>query len=127
MRQDSVQIVDTAYLSYADMRFRDAPGRWWTLMEWVQSQPPTTRVVDVWVQAGKTEQVPVRLIALRLPEEVVQRRKRRANREVERRPHSADQATNPGSACAGNSSCSGSCASRRAKLTGGEAASRSAS
>jgi len=45
-------------------------------------------VVQQWVQAGKQEQVPVRLIALRLPEEVVQRRKRRANRTVERRPRS---------------------------------------
>ena len=104
--QDSLQIVDTAYLSYADMRmasqhrrfwitgvkadmcFRDAQGRWWNLTEWVHSQPTDTQVVDVWVQAGKTEQVPVRLLALRLPEEVVRRRKRRANREVERRPHS---------------------------------------
>jgi hypothetical protein len=40
------------------------------------------------VQAGKEEQVPVRLIALRLPPEVVQRRQERAHRTVERRPHS---------------------------------------
>ena len=103
---DSLRIVDTAYLSYADMRaasqsgqywitgvkadmrFRDQQGRWWNLTEWVASQPADTQVVDVWVRAGKEEQVPVRLIALRLPQEVVQRRKQRANREVERRPHS---------------------------------------
>lgn len=102
----SLRIVDTAYLSYADMRaasqtgrcwitgvkadmlFRDGRGRWWNLTEWVASQPAEAQVVDVWVQAGKVDQVPVRLIALRLPEEVVRRRKLRANREVERRPHS---------------------------------------
>ena len=32
---------------------------------------PEAQVVDVWVQAGKQDQVPVRVIALRLPEEVV--------------------------------------------------------
>ena len=40
------------------------------------------------MRAGKREQVPVRLIALRLPEEVIRRRKQRAKREVERRPRS---------------------------------------
>ena len=70
------------------MLFRDQQGRWWNLTEWVQSQPAEVQVVDVWVQAGKVDQVPVRLIALRLPEEVVQRRKLRAHREVERRPRS---------------------------------------
>ena|SRR5947209_3819285 len=101
---DSLRIVDTAYLSYADMRaasqsrrfwitgvkanmlFRGAQGRWWNLTEWVASQPADQHVVDVWVQAGKDDQVPVRLIALRLPEEVVRRRHQRATREVERRP-----------------------------------------
>jgi hypothetical protein len=103
---DSLHIVDTAYLSYADMRaasqsrrfwitgvkadmlFRDTQGRWWNLTDWVASQPADAQVIDVWVQAGKVDQVPVRLIALRLPKEVVQRRKLRAHREVERRPHS---------------------------------------
>jgi Transposase DDE domain len=103
---DSLQIVDTAYLSYADMRaasqsqrfwitgvkadmrFRDGQGCWWNLTEWVASQPAEAQVVDVWVQAGKEDQVPVRLIALRLPQEVVRRRQQRARREVERRPHS---------------------------------------
>jgi hypothetical protein len=102
-----LRIVDTAYLSYADMRaasqsrrywitgvkadmlFRDEQGRWWNLTEWVASQPSDTQVVDVWVQAGKADQVPVRLIAVRLPEEVVRRRRQRANREVERRPPSS--------------------------------------
>jgi hypothetical protein len=101
-----LRIVDTAYLSYAGMRaasrrrrfwitgvkasmvFRDAQGRWWTLTEWLGSQPPDQPVVDVWVQAGRLDQVPVRLIALRLPQEVVRRRKLRVNREVERRPRS---------------------------------------
>ncbi len=104
--QDSLRIVDTAYLSYADMRaasrsrrfwitgvkadmlFRDPQGRWWNLTEWLGSQPADQQVVDGWVQAGKEEQVPVRLIALRLPQEVVRRRKPRATREVERRPRS---------------------------------------
>jgi hypothetical protein len=103
---DSLRIVDTAYLSYADMRaasqsrrywitgvkadmlFRDRQGRWWNLVDWVGTQPEDVQVVDEWVQAGKADQVPVRLIALRLPKEVVDRRKQRANREVERRPHS---------------------------------------
>jgi hypothetical protein len=102
----SLRIVDTAYLSYADMRaasqsrrywisgvkadmlFRDGQGCWWKLTDWVGSQPAEAQVLDVWVQAGKQDQVPVRLIALRLPEEVVRRRRQRANREVERRPHS---------------------------------------
>ena len=104
--QDSLRIVDTAYLSYADMRaasqsrrywitgvkadmlFRDQQGRWWNLADWVASQPAEAQVVEQWVQAGKVDQVPVRLIALRLPKEVVQRRQQRATREVERRPHS---------------------------------------
>jgi hypothetical protein len=104
--EDSLRIVDTAYLSYADMRaasrsrrfwitgvkaslvFRDGQGRWWNLTEWLRSQPPDQQVVDVWVQAGRQDQVPVRLIALRLPQEVLRRRKLRVNREVERRPRS---------------------------------------
>src|SRR5205085_9877584 len=95
--EDSLRIVDTAYLSYADMRaasqsrrywitgvkadmlFRDGQGRWWNLTDWVGSQPAEAQVLDVWVQAGKQDQVPVRLIALRLPEEVVRRRRQRAN------------------------------------------------
>lgn len=103
---DSLRIVDTAYLSYADMRaasqsrhfwitgvkadmlFRDGQGRWWNLTEWLASQPAEAQEVDVWVQAGKTAQVPVRLIALRLPAEVRQRRKQRARHTVERRAHS---------------------------------------
>lgn len=102
--QDSLRIVDTAYLSYADMRaasqsrrfwitgvkadmlFADKQGRLWNLTQWLRSLPADEQVVDVWVRAGKHDQVPVRLIALRLPEEVVRRRKQRAKREVERRP-----------------------------------------
>jgi hypothetical protein len=72
----------------ADMRFRDAQGRWWNLTEWLGNQPADEQVVDVWVRAGKSDQVPVRLIALRLPAEVVRRRQQRATREVERRPGS---------------------------------------
>ena len=102
--EDSLRIVDTAYLAYADMRaasqsrrfwitgvkanmlFADRQGRLWNLTEWLRSLPADEQVVDVWVRAGKREQVPVRLIALRLPEEVLRRRKQRAKREVERRP-----------------------------------------
>ena len=104
--ENSLRIVDTAYLSYADMRaaslsrrfwitgvkadmlFADQQGRLWNLTEWLRSLPESEQVVEVWVRAGKREQVPVRLIALRLPEEVVRRRKQRAKREVERRPRS---------------------------------------
>src|SRR5205823_6000975 len=104
--EDSLRIVDTAYLSYADMRaasqsrrfwitgvkadmlFTDQQGRLWNLTEWLRSLPQSEQVVEVWVRAGKREQVPVRLIALRLPEEVLRRRKKRAKREVERRPRS---------------------------------------
>lgn len=103
---DSLQIVDTAYLSDADMRaakasqrywitgvkatmlFRDAQGCWWNLKQWLSQHPAGTEVVDVWVQAGKREQVPVRLIAVRLPSEARQRRGERASHTVERRPHS---------------------------------------
>jgi hypothetical protein len=104
--EDSLRIVDTAYLSYADMRaasqsrrfwitgvkadmlFADKQGRLWNLTEWLRSLPESEQVVEVWVRAGKRDQVPVRLIALRLPEEVLRRRKKRAKREVERRPRS---------------------------------------
>lgn len=104
--EDSLRIVDTTYLSYADMRaasqsrrywitgvkadmlFRDGQGRWWNLLDWVASRPEEAQQVDGWVQAGKAEQVPVRLVALRLPPEVLQRRAQRASRTVERRPHS---------------------------------------
>jgi hypothetical protein len=104
--EHSLRIVDTAYLSYADMRaasqsrrfwitgvkadmlFVDRQGRMWNLTEWLRSLPEDQQVADVWVRAGKREQVPVRLIALRLPKEVIQRRKQRANRDVERRPKS---------------------------------------
>src|SRR5438270_235794 len=104
--QDSLRIVDTAYLSYADMRaasqsrrfwitgvkadmlFSEKQGRLWNLTEWLRSLPESEQVVEVWVRAGKREQVPVRLIALRLPEEAIRRRKQRAKREVERRPRS---------------------------------------
>ena len=102
--EDSLRIVDTAYLSYADMRaasqsrrfwitgvkadmlFSDQQGRLWNLTEWLRSLAADEQVVEVWVRAGKREQVPVRLIALRLPEEAIRRRKKRAKREVERRP-----------------------------------------
>jgi Transposase DDE domain len=98
--EDSLRIVDTAYLSYADMRaasqsrrfwitgvkadmlFRDAQGRWWNLTEWLGSQPADAQVVDGWVQAGKADQVPVRL-----PAEVIGRRQQRATHTVERRSH----------------------------------------
>ncbi len=103
---DSLRIVDTAYLSYADMRtanrnrqfwitgvkadmrFRDQHGRWWNLTEWLGSRSADEEVIDEWVQAGLREQVPVRLIAMRLPAEALKRRQQRAKREVERRPHS---------------------------------------
>ncbi len=102
----SLRIVDTAYLTYAQMRaasqsqrfwitgvsadmlFADEHGRWWNLTEWLRAQASEEQVVDVWVRAGKQEQVPVRLIAVRLPAEVVQRRQQRANRDVERHPRS---------------------------------------
>lgn len=71
----------------AKMVFVDGPGRCWHLTEWVRSQPATQQVVDVWVRAGQREQVSVRLIALRLPQDVVQRRKQRANCRVAGRPH----------------------------------------
>ena len=104
--EDSLRIVDTAYLSYADMRaasqsrhfwitgvkadmlFSDQQGRLWNLTEWLRSLPADEQVVEVWVRAGKRDLAPVRLIALRLPKEVLQRRKKRAKREVERRPRS---------------------------------------
>src|SRR5438045_1023584 len=72
----------------ADMLFADRQGRLWNLTEWLRSLPQSEQVVEVWVRAGKREQVPVRLIARRLPNEVIQRRKKRAKREVERRPRS---------------------------------------
>src|SRR5947208_8140066 len=104
--EDSLRIVDTAYLSYADMRaasqsrrfwitgvkanmlFADRQGRLWNLTEWLRSLPADEQVVDVWVRAGRREQVPGRWIALRLPAEAIRRRKKRAKREVERRPRS---------------------------------------
>ena len=104
--EGSLRIVDTAYLAYADMRaasqsrrfwitgvkadmlFADQQGRLWNLTEWLRNLPADEQVVEVWVRAGKREQVPVRLIARRLPNEVIQRRKQRAKREVERRPRS---------------------------------------
>ena len=103
--EHSLRIVDTAYLTYASMRtasqtghywitgvkanmvFVDGQGRSWNLTEWLRSQPAQQQMVDVWVRAGQPEQVPVRLIALRLPQEVVQRRKQRANSRLEGRPH----------------------------------------
>src|SRR2546423_15229224 len=102
--ENSLRIVDTAYLSYADMRaaslsrrfwitgvkadmlFADQQGRLWNLTEWLRSLPESEQGVEEGVRAGKREQVPVRLLALRLPEEVLRRRKRRAKREVEGRP-----------------------------------------
>jgi Transposase DDE domain len=104
--EHSLRIVDTAYLSYADMRaasqsrrfwitgvkadmlFADKCGHWWNLTDWLRSLPKDQQIADVWVRAGKREQVPVRLIALRLPKEVVGARKKRANRHVERNPKS---------------------------------------
>jgi len=104
--EHSLRIMDTAYLAYADMRaasqnqeywitgvkadmlFADEHGRWWNLTDWLHSLPQDQQVADVWVRAGKQEQVPVRLIAVRLPKEVIERRKKRANGSVERRPRS---------------------------------------
>jgi len=71
--EDSLRIVDTAYLSYADMRaasqsrrfwitgvkadmlFADQQGRLWNLTEWLRSLPESEQVVEVWVRAGKRE------------------------------------------------------------------------
>lgn len=103
--EHSLRIVDTAYLTYSDMRaesqagrcwitgvkanmvFVDGQGRCWNLTEWLHSQPAQQRVVDGWVRVGQSEQISVRLIALRLPKDVVYRRKQRANCLVEGRPH----------------------------------------
>ena len=103
--EDSLRIVDSAYLSYADRRAASqsrasgSPGSKRTCSlamartavepdRVVRSLPPDEQVVEGWVRAGKQEQVPVRLIALRLPQEAIRRRKQRAKREVERRPRS---------------------------------------
>ena len=71
--EDSLRIVDTAYLSYADMRaasqsrrfwitgvkadmlFSEKQGRLWNLTEWLRSLPESEQVVEVWVRAGKRE------------------------------------------------------------------------
>src|SRR5882762_714694 len=43
----------------ANMLFADKQGRMWNLTEWLRSLPQDQQVADVWVRAGKREQVPV--------------------------------------------------------------------
>src|SRR5437764_7912557 len=67
--QDSLRIVDTAYLAYADMRaaslsrrfwitgvkadrlFTDTQGRLWNLTEWVRSLPRSKQAGEAWARA----------------------------------------------------------------------------
>lgn len=60
----------------ASVRLRDERGLWWDLPRFLSKQPEGE--VDVRVVLGKREQVPVRLIAVRLSEEQANRRRARA-------------------------------------------------
>ncbi len=90
----SLFLTDTAYVTQAQMRessdagrffltqarasscVRDSQGRWRDLVSLLRESE--TSVVDSQVVLGKKEQVPVRLIAVRLTQEQVQKRRQRA-------------------------------------------------
>jgi Transposase DDE domain len=50
-------------------------GRWWTVAEWVAADAAPCR--DVVVRVGRTLQVPARVVAVRVPQEVADQRRRR--------------------------------------------------
>jgi hypothetical protein len=62
-----------------------AAGRRWTTADFLATQ--RTKCVDTWVEAGITDQVPVRLVAKRVPAEVARRRRRQWRKDAQREGH----------------------------------------
>jgi hypothetical protein len=59
---------------------QSADGNWWSLLALLQAQGQTR--FDQWVRLGKQAQVKARLLALRLPAQVVAKRRRRLRAEA---------------------------------------------
>ena len=57
-----------------------ADGQWWQLLDLLQATPDAT--VDLAVRLGREDQVAARLLAVRLPQEVVDQRRRRLREEA---------------------------------------------
>lgn len=65
----------------ASTQLYDQRGQGWSLAAFLQHQQ--TQQVDVQVSLGKTERLPVRLVAIRVPPEQAQRRRQHANGTLE--------------------------------------------
>jgi hypothetical protein len=59
----------------AQTALQTADGQWWSLCDLLQATPEA--MIDLPIQVGKTAQVPARLLALRVPQEVADQRRRR--------------------------------------------------
>jgi Transposase DDE domain len=94
--------VDSGYFTLAEMRRHDQEGHFWLtqakahvklydqrgqcwdLLDFLEAQG--TDRIDVQVQGGVQERLPMRLLAVRLSKEQVQERRRRANKQWEGKP-----------------------------------------
>jgi hypothetical protein len=59
----------------AQTALQTADGQWWSLCDLLQALPEA--MIDLPVRVGKTAQVPARLLAVRVPQEVADQRRRR--------------------------------------------------
>ena len=98
----SLYNVDSGYFSLAEMRRHDQEGRFWLtqakahlklydqrgqcwdLLDFLEAQG--SERIDVQVQVGVKQRLPMRLLAVRLPEEQVKERRQRANKSWEGKP-----------------------------------------
>jgi hypothetical protein len=62
-------------------QLQTADGRWWELLDLIRSEPDAARL-DLPVRLGKTVQLEARLLALRVPQEVADQRRRRLRAEA---------------------------------------------
>jgi len=92
-RKGSLLIYDLGYFALERLRHWSNAGAYWIsrlgahvtiyadgvphqLLDWLTQTTPG--LVDVWVEVGEKERLPCRLIALRAPDEVVNRRRQKA-------------------------------------------------
>ena len=68
----------------ANLKVYDQRGQCWDLLDLLEAQGSDT--IDLQVQVGVKERLPVRLVAVRLSQEQVKERRKRANRQLEGKP-----------------------------------------
>jgi hypothetical protein len=65
---------------HASTCFCDADGRWWSLLAFLQAK--ADQPLDVPIRLGKREQLPARLLAIPVPQQVASQRRRRLRKEA---------------------------------------------